>query len=90
MTSRQPPPEHCPTPDPSQQVWAQFKAALDALAPEVRAAFLLHHGFGLPPDDIAILIGQPADACRHMVELARRAARERIPLQAEHGVPPSS
>jgi hypothetical protein len=25
-----------------------------------------------------------------MVELARRAARERIPLQAEHGVPPSS
>lgn len=90
MTSRQPPPKRCPDRDPSDQVWRQFKAVLDGLAPEVRAAFLLHDCFGLDPDDIAILIGQPVDACRHMVDVARRSARERMQLRAQHGALPPS
>ncbi|HEY5781596.1 MAG TPA: sigma factor-like helix-turn-helix DNA-binding protein [Lysobacter sp.] len=62
------------TPSSADRVWHQFTAALDRLAPEVRVAFLLHEVFEASYDDIARLIGQPADACRAHVEHAREHA----------------
>ncbi|KRA17375.1 MULTISPECIES: sigma factor-like helix-turn-helix DNA-binding protein [unclassified Lysobacter] len=61
------------------RVWSEFRAALNLLAPEVRAAFLLHEVFEAGYDDIARLIGQPAQVCRSHVEYARAHARTRMP-----------
>ena len=58
----------------ADRVWLAFKAALAALAPDIRAAFLLHEVFEASYDDIARLIGEPADTCRNHVEYARRHA----------------
>ena len=58
----------------ADRVWLAFRAALAALAPDVRAAFLLHEVFEASYDDIARLIGEPADTCRNHVEYARMHA----------------
>jgi DNA-directed RNA polymerase specialized sigma24 family protein len=62
----------------ADRVWSEFMAALDALAPDVRAAFLLHEIFEASYDDIARLIGEPADTCRNHVEHAREHALARM------------
>lgn len=62
----------------AEQVWSEFIAALDALAPEARAAFLLHDVFEAHYEDIARLIGQSPDLCRRQVEAARRIALARL------------
>lgn len=54
-------------------------AALDAMAPETRAAFLLHEVFEASYDEIARLIGLPADTCRSRIEHARASARMQRP-----------
>jgi DNA-directed RNA polymerase specialized sigma24 family protein len=58
----------------ADRVWSAFMAALAALAPDVRAAFLLHEVFEASYDDIARLIGEPAATCRNHVEYARKHA----------------
>jgi RNA polymerase sigma-70 factor (ECF subfamily) len=58
----------------ADRVWSAFMDVLAALAPDVRAAFLLHEVFEASYDDIARLIGEPADTCRNHVEYARRHA----------------
>jgi DNA-directed RNA polymerase specialized sigma24 family protein len=63
----------------ADRIWSEFMAALDALAPDVRAAFLLHEIFETNYDDIARLIGQPAETCRGHVEYAREHALPRMP-----------
>jgi|GEM_PF-6682927 len=83
MTSRQQPPDNGQTPTQAEQIWCEFQTALDALQPDVRAAFLLHDFFGLEHDDIALLIGQSPDACRQHVHLARQTALARLPLRDE-------
>jgi RNA polymerase sigma-70 factor (ECF subfamily) len=55
-------------------IWSAFTAALATMAPDVRAAFLLHEVFEASYDDIARLIGEPAETCRNHVEYARRHA----------------
>ena len=62
----------------ADRIWSEFMAALDALAPDARAAFLLHEIFETSYDDIAKLIGQPADTCRTHVESAREQALARL------------
>lgn len=62
----------------ADRVWSEFMAALNLLAPEVRAAFLLHEVFEAGYDDIARLIGQPAQVCRGHVEYARAHAQIRM------------
>lgn len=62
----------------ADRIWSEFMAALDTLAPDVRAAFLLHEIFETNYDDIARLIGQPADTCRSHVEYAREHALSRM------------
>lgn len=60
-------------------MWQQFKAVLETLAPQTRAAFLLHDVFATPYQDIGALLGLPADACQQLVEDARDAALARMP-----------
>lgn len=66
-------------PSNADQVWLEFTAVLETLAPDVRAAFLLHEVFEASYDDIALLIGLSAQTCRDHVEYAREHAIPRMP-----------
>jgi RNA polymerase sigma-70 factor (ECF subfamily) len=58
-----------------------FMAVLERLAPEERAAFLLHDIFDTDYDEIAGTLGKTETACRQIVSRARRrvrAARPRV------------
>jgi RNA polymerase sigma-70 factor, ECF subfamily len=56
-----------------------FLALLERLAPEERAAFLLHEVFESGYDDIARILGKSEAASRQMVSRARRRVREAQP-----------
>jgi RNA polymerase sigma-70 factor (ECF subfamily) len=63
-----------------------FLALLERLAPEERAAFLLHEIFDSDYDDIARIIGKSQAASRQIVSRARkrvREARPRVQVSAE-------
>ena len=62
-----------------------FLALLERLAPEERAAFLLHEVFESDYGDIAQILGKSEAACRQVVSRARsrvRAARPRVQVSA--------
>lgn len=73
----------------ADRIWSEFMATLDALAPDARAAFLLHEVFEASYDDIARLIGQPADTCRAHVEYARKHALARMQPPGKQAKAPS-
>jgi RNA polymerase sigma-70 factor, ECF subfamily len=56
-----------------------FLAVLERLAPEERAAFLLHDVFEADYDEIAAALGKSQAACRQIVSRARRRVREQRP-----------
>lgn len=56
-----------------------FLAVLERLAPEERAAFLLHDVFDSAYDEIAAALGKSAAACRQIVSRARRRVRNERP-----------
>lgn len=56
-----------------------FLAVLERLAPEERAAFLLHEVFDTEYEDIAQILGKSVAACRQIVSRARRRVREDRP-----------
>ncbi len=56
-----------------------FLALLERLAPEERAAFLLHEIFESGYDDIARILGKSEAASRQMVSRARKRVREARP-----------
>ena len=56
-----------------------FLALLERLAPEERAAFLLHDVFESDYDEIAGALGKSEAACRQIVSRARRRVREERP-----------
>ncbi|HEU4592708.1 MAG TPA: RNA polymerase sigma-70 factor [Steroidobacteraceae bacterium] len=63
-----------------------FLAVLERLAPEERAAYLLHEIFDSGYDDIARIIGKSEVASRQIVSRARRRVREarpRVQVSAE-------
>ena len=63
-----------------------FLAVLERLAPEERAAFLLHELFDSAYDDIAQILGKSEAACRQIVSRARKRVREdqpRVQVSAE-------
>lgn len=62
----------------ADRVWSEFMAALNGLAPDMRAAFVLHEIFEAGYDDIARLIGLPAETCRRHVEHARGYTLDRM------------
>ena len=61
-----------------------FLAVLERLAPEARAAFLLHDVFDRDYPEIARILGKSEAACRQIVHRARNRLREERPL---HVVP---
>lgn len=65
-----------PWPSPSERVWAEFLAVLDALPPSARVAFMLYDVFGADYEDISRVLGLPLHACRAQVEQARACAHE--------------
>ncbi len=56
-----------------------FLALLERLAPEERAAFLLHDVFDSGYDDIAKILGKSETACRQIVSRARTRVRSERP-----------
>jgi RNA polymerase sigma-70 factor (ECF subfamily) len=63
-----------------------FLAVLERLAPDERAAFLLHEVFDSGYDDIAKILGKSEAACRQIVSRASRrvrADRPRVEVSAE-------
>lgn len=56
-----------------------FLAVLERLAPEERAAFLLHEVFDSEYTEIAQILGKSEDACRQIVSRARKRVREDRP-----------
>jgi RNA polymerase sigma-70 factor, ECF subfamily len=56
-----------------------FLAVLERLAPEERAAFLLHEMFDSGYGEIAQILGKSEAACRQLVSRARRRVREDRP-----------
>ena len=51
-----------PWPSPSERVWAEFLAVLDALPPSARVAFMLYDVFGADYEDISRVLGLPLHA----------------------------
>jgi RNA polymerase sigma-70 factor (ECF subfamily) len=66
-----------------------FLAVLERLAPEERAAFLLHEVFDTGYAEIAALLGRTEPACRQMVSRARKRVRAERP-RARSSLPPDS
>ena len=58
-----------------------FLAVLERLAPEARAAFLLHDVFDRDYPEIARILDKSEAACRQIVHRARSRLREERPLQ---------
>jgi len=56
-----------------------FLALLERLAPEERAAFLLHDVFEADYAEIAVALDKSEDACRQIVSRARRRVRDERP-----------
>ncbi len=54
---------------------------LDTLAPAERLAFVLHDLFGVPFDEIAVILGRSSDAARQLASRARRRVRGTSPTQ---------
>ena len=53
--------------------------AMERLAPEERAAFILRDAFDAPIPEIAEALGKSEDACRQMISRARRRVRSSAP-----------
>ena len=73
MSSEPPPPDrHL---DLASGLSVAFLVLLERLAPEERAAFLLHDVFDRDYDEIAATLGKSESACRQMVHRARARVR---------------
>src|SRR5690348_8683877 len=72
-----------PTPDAraelSSSLSIAFLVVLEQLAPEERAAFLLHEVFDSDYAEIAEILGKSEAACRQIVSRARKRVRENRP-----------
>jgi RNA polymerase sigma-70 factor (ECF subfamily) len=81
-----------PSPDDQAELASElsvaFLAVLERLAPEERAAFLLHEVFDTGYADIAAMLGRTEAACRQMVSRARKRVRAERPRT--RAVPPDS
>ena len=81
-----------PSPDDQAELASElsvaFLAVLERLAPEERAAFLLHEVFDTGYADIAAMLGRTEAACRQMVSRARKRVRAERPHTRRQTVPP--
>jgi RNA polymerase sigma-70 factor (ECF subfamily) len=84
LLSAAPPPDHAV--DLASDLSLAFLVLLERLAPDERAAFLLHDVFDCGYGDIARIVGKSEPACRQMVSRARdrvRHDRKRFEAKAE-------
>ncbi len=66
-----------------------FLVVLERLAPEERAAFLLHEVFDSEYAEIAQILGKSEAACRQIVSRARKRVRENRPrVEVSEAAPP--
>jgi RNA polymerase sigma-70 factor (ECF subfamily) len=81
-------PEPLILPEPTTPEWAAelasdvsmaFLTVLERLAPEERAAFLLHQVFDFDYAEIATMLGKSQPACRQLVHRARERVRQERP-----------
>lgn len=77
MTSEAPPADV--STELASSISVAFLVVLERLAPEERAAFLLHEVFDSGYDEIAQVLGKSEAACRQLVSRARRRVREERP-----------
>lgn len=63
----------------ADEVSVAFLAVLERLAPEERAAFLLHEVFDYDYPEVAQMLGKAEPACRQMIHRARVRVRESPP-----------
>jgi RNA polymerase sigma-70 factor (ECF subfamily) len=72
-----------PPPDASAELSSSlsiaFLVVLEQLAPDERAAFLLHEVFDTEYGELAQILGKSEAACRQMVSRARKRVREKRP-----------
>jgi RNA polymerase sigma-70 factor, ECF subfamily len=75
--------EAAPTADATDDLYSSlsiaFLVVLERLAPDQRAAFLLHEVFDTEYAEIAQILGKSEEACRQMVSRARKRVREQRP-----------
>lgn len=75
--------EHAPPAEQSielaDDISTAFLMVLERLAPDERAAFLLHEVFDFEYPEIAQMLGKNLDACRQMVHRARQRVRQDRP-----------
>jgi len=64
---------------PAERVWLEFQAAMEALPPIARAAFMLHDVSGATVEEVSEALGLPPQACIELVALARTCVREHAP-----------
>ena len=67
----------------TDSVGLAMMVVLDTLRPAERLAFVLHHMFAVPFQDIAPIIGRSTDATKMLAHRARRKVQDR-PRAAEH------
>ena len=65
----------------AEMVGPAMLVVLDTLAPAERLAFVLHDVFGVPFDEIAVILGRSSDAARQLASRARRRVRGAAPAQ---------
>ena len=65
----------------ADRVGAEVVDILAKLAPAERLAFVLHDLFGVPFDEIAVIVGRSSDAARQLASRARRRVRGATPEQ---------
>lgn len=63
----------------AESVGIALQVVLGALNPSERVAFVLHDMFGVPFEDIALLIGRSPEASRQLASRARRRVRAAAP-----------
>jgi RNA polymerase sigma-70 factor (ECF subfamily) len=79
------PPADAPT-ELASNLSVAFLVVLERLAPDERAAFLLHEVFDSSYDEIAQILGKSEAACRQIVSRARKRVRDdrpRVEVSAE-------
>jgi RNA polymerase sigma-70 factor, ECF subfamily len=77
MTETEPPADEAS--ELASNLSVAFLVVLERLAPEERAAFLLHEVFDSDYGEIAQILGKSAAACRQVVSRARKRVREDRP-----------
>ena len=57
---------------------AALLSALDNLTPSERLAFVLHHLFAMPFDEVGAIVGEPPAVARQLAGRARRRVRDEM------------